>query len=251
MNIVEWFYVVMCVGIAWIVLTTPYLVEKLVKVIKEIRGKKREPLSDEAMAVMPNGVFVSNVYDAYEEGRKSVMSEQQAEAWIIVNKETGYRTQVSDLTPFLYHREIFEVIPLYTAPPVKSEQEPVGVVRTIGGYPDDSEHVVDWLCKYKDLKEGDRLYLAPPIPETTAEPVAWMVETHFNNEPIKEIHTVKPMERVYKYCIVTELYSAPLKPLTGIEISNGFKADDEATHPYSYWAGINFAEKHHGIGDGE
>jgi len=43
--------------------------------------------------------------------------EQQPEAWIIVNKETGYRTQVSDLTPFLYHREIFEVIPLYTAPP--------------------------------------------------------------------------------------------------------------------------------------
>jgi len=43
--------------------------------------------------------------------------EQQPEAWIIVNKETGYRTQVSNLTPFLYHREIFEVIPLYTAPP--------------------------------------------------------------------------------------------------------------------------------------
>ena len=43
--------------------------------------------------------------------------EHQPEAWIIVNKETGYRTQVSDLTPFLYHREIFEVIPLYTAPP--------------------------------------------------------------------------------------------------------------------------------------
>ena len=82
---------------------------------------------------------------------------------------------------------------------------------------------------------------------TEQEPVAWMVETHFNNEPIKEFHTVKPMERVYKYCIVTELYSAPLKPLTGIEISNGFKADDEATHPYSYWAGVDFAEKHHGI----
>ena len=88
-------------------------------------------------------------------------------------------------------------------------------------------------------------------PEPTSEPVAWMVETRFNNEPIKEIHTVKPMERVYKYCIVTELYSAPLKPLTGIEISNGFKADDEAIHPYSYWAGVDFAEKHHGIGGGE
>ena len=124
--------------------------------------------------------------------------EQQPEAWIIVNKETGYRTQVSNLTPFLYHREIFEVIPLYTAPPVKSEQEHVGIVRTIGGYPDNSEHVVDWVCKYRDLKEGDRLYLAP--------------QTH--------------------------------KSITGIEISNGFKADDEATHPYSYWAGVEFAEKH-------
>ena len=131
--------------------------------------------------------------------------EQEPVAWIIVNKETGYRTQVSDLTPFLYHREIFEVIPLYTAPPVKSEQEPVGIVRTIGGYPDNSEHIVEWLCKYKDLKEGDRLYLAP--------------QTH--------------------------------KPITGIEISNAFKADDEATHPYSYWAGVDFAEKHHGIGGGE
>jgi hypothetical protein len=58
-----------------------------------------------------------NEMERVGEGRKSVMSEQQAEAWIIVNKETGYRTQVSDLTPFLYHREIFEVIPLYTAPP--------------------------------------------------------------------------------------------------------------------------------------
>ena len=41
------------------------------------------------------------------------------------------------------------------------------------------------------------------------------------------------------------------EPITGKEISNGFNADDEATHPYSYWAGINFAEKHHGIGGGE
>ena len=61
----------------------------------------------------------------YAEAELKLKREQEPEAWIIVNKETGYRTQVSDLTPFLYHREIFEVIPLYTAPPVKSEQEPV------------------------------------------------------------------------------------------------------------------------------
>jgi hypothetical protein len=94
--------------------------------------------------------------------------EQQPEAWIVINKETGYRTQVSYF-PDLYNKDMFEVIPLYTHP--KPEQEPV----------------------------------------------AWMVETHFNNEPIKEFHTVKPMERVYKYCKVTEL----------------------------------FAEKHHGIGGWE
>jgi hypothetical protein len=49
------------------------------------------------------------------------------------------------------------------------------------------------------------------------------------------------------------LYTAPAarKHLTGIEISQGFKADDDATHPYSYWAGVNFAEKHHGIGGGD
>ena len=51
----------------------------------------------------------------------------------------------------------------------KPEQEPVGIVRTIGGYPDNSEHVVDWVCKYKDLKEGDRLYLAPPKRDPLSE----------------------------------------------------------------------------------
>jgi hypothetical protein len=105
--------------------------------------------------------------DGYEAGKRSALLSKQPEptaepeAWIIVNKETGYRTQVSDLTPFLYHREIFEVIPLYTAPPVKSEQEHVGIVRIIGGYPDNSERVVDWVRPYKYLKDGDRLYTAP------------------------------------------------------------------------------------------
>ena len=42
------------------------------------------------------------------------------------------------------------------------EQEPVGIVRIIGGYPDNSERVVDWVRPYKYLKDGDKLYLAPP-----------------------------------------------------------------------------------------
>ena len=117
----------------------------LVDDIKELLAQPEEEQelvtdkpTETAMAVMPNGVCVSNVYDAYEAGRKPVMSEQQAEAWIIVNKETGYRTQVSDLTPFLYHREIFEVIPLYTAPP---KREPLGL------------EIMD-VCGSEDYREG-------------------------------------------------------------------------------------------------
>lgn len=39
--------------------------------------------------------------------------------------------------------------------------EPVGEVVTIGGYPDDSEHRVKWLVKFKELKNGDLLYTRP------------------------------------------------------------------------------------------
>ena len=42
------------------------------------------------------------------------------------------------------------------------EPEPVGIVRTVGGYPDDSKHTVEWLVKHKDLHDGDKLYAAPP-----------------------------------------------------------------------------------------
>ena len=46
---------------------------------------------------------------------------------------------------------------------------PVGIVKTIGGYPDESEHIVEWLCKYKDLKQGDFLYILPPKREPLSD----------------------------------------------------------------------------------
>ena len=49
----------------------------LYKEIYEFLIHHEQPEQDKAEAVMPNGVCVSNVYDAYEEGRKSVMSEQE------------------------------------------------------------------------------------------------------------------------------------------------------------------------------
>lgn len=38
---------------------------------------------------------------------------------------------------------------------------PVARVKTIGGYPDGPEHIVEWLCRFRDLKHGDYLYVAP------------------------------------------------------------------------------------------
>ena len=49
------------------------------------------------------------------------------------------------------------------------EQEPVGIVRTIGGYPDDSDHIAEWTCSFKYLKDGDELYLAPPKREPLSD----------------------------------------------------------------------------------
>lgn len=40
-------------------------------------------------------------------------------------------------------------------------QEPVGIVETLGGYPDESRHEVKWLVPYRDLKDGDNLYRTP------------------------------------------------------------------------------------------
>ena len=64
---------------------------------------------------------------------------------------------------------------VYTTPPQpkEPEQEPVAVVETIGGYPDESAHVAKWLVPYKSLKAGDKLYTTPPQPkEPEQEPVA-------------------------------------------------------------------------------
>lgn len=36
--------------------------------------------------------------------------------------------------------------------------QPVARIKTVGGYPDDSCHEVDFLVKYKELSDGQTLY---------------------------------------------------------------------------------------------
>jgi hypothetical protein len=43
-----------------------------------------------------------------------------------------------------------------------AQQEPVAVVETLGGYPDESRHEAKWLVPYRALKDGDNLYTTPP-----------------------------------------------------------------------------------------
>ena len=49
------------------------------------------------------------------------------------------------------------------------EQEPVGIVKTIGGYPDNSQHTVELTGRHGDLRDGDLLYKAPPKSEPLSE----------------------------------------------------------------------------------
>ena len=106
------------------------------------------------------------------------------------------------------------------------------------------------LCSVPDELQAEIEELLAQ-PEQEQEPVAWKVIDITNGNYM--FSRIKPTERSYKYDVVIPLYTSPpkRKHLTGIEISKGFKADDEATHLYSYWVGVDFAEKHHGIGGEE
>jgi hypothetical protein len=51
----------------------------------------------------------------------------------------------------------------------EQEQTPIGIVITIGGYPDDSQHTVKLTCRHRDLKDGDLLYTKPPKREPLSD----------------------------------------------------------------------------------
>ena len=103
------------------------------------------------------------------------------------------------------------------------------------------------LCKTKEVMD----YLAQP----EQEPVAWVWEVfnpHTGDWCDGCVAKDKPLENQNRRNI-RALYTAPPRrePLTGREISHGFRLNPDATHAESYWAGVEWAEKAHGIGGGE
>ena len=158
-----------------------FISNELLKEIDELLIlPEQEPVTNEptttSMAVMPNGVRVSNVYDAYEEGRKSVMVEQEPVAWMNEDFEfyldeeiyNGYLipvytspfTQEIELLAqpeqepdyYLWHDEVHEehptnegdpdVYPLYLTPP---KREPL------------SDEEIDVWCQYNNIRALEKL----------------------------------------------------------------------------------------------
>jgi hypothetical protein len=60
------------------------------------------------------------------------------------------------------------------------EQKPVAVVKTIGGYPDDSEHKVEWLVRHKETSEGDMLFISP-VPSAAIPHKEYKIEPRKGN----------------------------------------------------------------------
>ena len=95
-------------------------IDDLIREIQELLAQPEQTEQDSItdatpMAIMPNGSAVSNVYDAYEEGRKSVMSEQEPVAWhYIYDDGITVRERVTECMPLGKH---YTVTPLYTSPP--------------------------------------------------------------------------------------------------------------------------------------
>jgi hypothetical protein len=93
--------------------------KRIAEAIKELLAQPEQDATTDkptatAGAVMPNGVCVSNVYDAFEAGRASVLgeqSEQEPVVWMSCEPSTG----------LVYFENSGKIehgwIPLYTAPP--------------------------------------------------------------------------------------------------------------------------------------
>jgi hypothetical protein len=78
------------------------------------------------------------------------------------------------------------------------------------------------------------------------EPVATKLESH----QFTAFHvSADDFKKLQKLPTGTRIYTAPHKrdPMTGSEISQGFKADKDAINAESYWAGVALAEKHYGV----
>jgi hypothetical protein len=107
-----------------------YYYDGNVTIKNEIEELLVQPEQNKAEAIMSNGVSVSNVYDAYEEGRKSVMVEQEPVAWLyewVDEAGEPFKNFVYDFY------DGANLIPLYAAPP---KREPLSEDAILDALPE-------------------------------------------------------------------------------------------------------------------
>lgn len=102
--------------------------------------------------------------------------------------------------------------------PNKAEA-PVGFIKTVGGYPDDSKHELILTVPFKSIKDGDKLYLHPQVTPNKAEVPAW--------KPISQL----PLDNPKKVVMVIADYTDEPKSIEFHTVANlnGFEQ-------YTYWA---------------
>ena len=116
------------------------------------------------------------------------------------------------------------------AQPEQTDQKPVGIVITMGGYPDDSVHTVELTCRHGALKDGDLLYTAPQKPELTVTKREAYQRGYAQAEEDLKREPLSDEEVIAKYRAI---------------------AVDNALYVPTYYAGFRDAEKAHGIGGGK
>jgi hypothetical protein len=206
----------------------------------EVEELLAQPEQDQAGAVMPNGVCVSNVYDAYEEGRKSVMVEQEPVGYLYKQMDCygEWATIFKVDKPYITWHDIKDIVPVYTAPP-KPEQDNIQYLL---------DQVARLTAENAMLKEK---WSTSKQPEQ--EPVAWMYDHQIEVDYDKYtgVNFVETCARNLESnnCInIRPLYLAPPKqePLSDGEITDLWANKS----PANEFECVRLVEKAHGIGGG-
>jgi hypothetical protein len=166
--------------------------------------------------------------------------EQEPVAWRWKTHKRNYYTYSEEN----YHE--LEGEPLYTAPP---KDEPPMTQREMyqRGYA-----AAERDLKREPLSDDEIMQTTQGMSEFAAAMFKAGVRAAERAYGIGESNELtensKELDRVSVRAGLRLITSQPERePMTGKEISQGFRADNDATNAESYWAGVALAKKHHGV----
>jgi hypothetical protein len=142
------------------------------------------------------------------------------------------------------------VRPLYTAPPKQSEsvvtQDLISDIEYLITAFEQGANADDYWRPISGLRDDLNAL-------KRQKPVAWKVNLIDHFQSLYDTEMLRTEEGEYlilledAICAVEEWSPPKQEPMTTQEISQGFRADKDATNAESYWAGVALAEKHYGI----